>query len=653
MPIHMRGRATRAAVLLALFSWFTPVFLWPQLQGHVLGNPTALPSIRNIEKHHWKIFGQVVDFNGEPIRHATVHIDLGYGMKLIRDVETDFQGKFATEYELEFTTFKTITAKLSVDHEGYHTAREIVDFGNGDKTWEIDITMREDTGDTENLAEETLVKELGEKLRTSLESEAASKSERKELAKGATELLDNRQPLKAVDTLYDAVKKAPDCVDCRTLLGLARLDAGGLTGAAREFSEATKTADAKGNDLQRARLNLLFGVMEDWKGEYDKAAGFLMKALHEAPEDPLIMLELGRTLVFQKNWETADEYLNQAIRAGAPKEAMLLRTRALLEEGDARAAAAQLKEYTGGQLAKDAPLGVRSLYDQVLARQKLESSSKVASVLNQPPEALATAIPELRGMKATGNQDELPEILTRTGKDVQSFFQNFSNTMSEEAVREARLGKKGETKDFLEENFQYLLLATPEKAGVGLEEYRTDKHGDRTGSRGLSSGFMLTSGFASASLVFHPSYQSGASFRLLGQQALAGHHCYVIAFAQRPEKAQMVERFNTDQESVLVLFQGVAWIDTTTYKVVRLRSDLLTPQPRIRLERQTTEINYEPVQFKEIASTMWLPSEVAVTVQWRGRTFRNSHTYSRFRLFNTEVKEKTHAIEPAPLTPPM
>ena len=115
----------------------------------------------------------------------------------------------------------------------------------------------------------------------------------------------------------------------------------------------------------------------------------------------------------------------------------------------------------------------------------------------------------------------------------------------------------------------------------------------------------------------------------------------------------MVERFNTDQESVLVLFQGVAWIDADTHKIVRLRSDLLAPQPRIRLERQTTEINYEPVQFKQLAEAMWLPSAVDVTVQWKGRTFRNSHTYSRFKLFNTEVKDKIQKIEPpAPELPP-
>jgi tetratricopeptide (TPR) repeat protein len=609
--------------------------------------------LHDIEKHVWHIFGQVTDFRGEPIRGAHVHIDLGYGMTYFRDVQADVQGRFKTQYELEYTTFKTITAKLSVAREGYHPAREIVDFGNGDKTWEIKITMREETGDTEELGEESLVKGLGQKLRASLEGNPTLASGRKELARGAEQLLDRRDPVMAVEALDHAVKKYPDCADCRMLLGLARLDAGGLNGAAREFSEAAKSAEAHGDNLQRARVNLIFGVLEDWKGEYDKAAGFLMQAREQVSNDPLILRELGRTLIFQKNWEAADEYLGQALRAGAPKETMLLRARALLEEGDARDAAAQLKDYMGNRPAKDFPLPVHSLYTQILERLKVESSSKVASVLNQPPDTLVTTIPELRGIQAAVNQDELPLILKRTGEDVQAFFQNFSNTISEEQVREARLGKKGETKDSLQEKFQYLLLAKPEKWGVGLEEYRTDKNGDRTASKGLDAGLMLTSGFASASLVFHPSYQSGATFRLLGQQAVAGHHCYVVAFAQRPEKAQMVERFNTDQESILVLSQGLAWIDTSTYKVVRLRSDLLAPQPKIRLERQTTEIAYEPVQFKQLAAAMWLPSEVAVTVQWKGRTFRNTHTYSRFKLFNTEVKDKIRGTEPPPPTPPL
>jgi protocatechuate 3,4-dioxygenase beta subunit len=73
-------------------------------------NPGAMPQLRNVEKHVWHIFGQVTDFNGQPLRGAHVHIDLGHGMTYFRDVQADVQGRFKTQYELEYTTFKTITA---------------------------------------------------------------------------------------------------------------------------------------------------------------------------------------------------------------------------------------------------------------------------------------------------------------------------------------------------------------------------------------------------------------------------------------------------------------------------------------------------------------------------------------------------------------
>jgi hypothetical protein len=207
-------------------------------------------------------------------------------------------------------------------------------------------------------------------------------------------------------------------------------------------------------------------------------------------------------------------------------------------------------------------------------------------------------------------------------------------------------------KDALDQKFQYLLLARPEKWGLGLEEFRTNNRGERTAPTGLSSGLMLSAGFASASLLFHPAYQSGASFQYLGKQLLDGRPCHVVAFAQDPGKAQMYERFNADKDSVLVLFQGLAWVDAENYRIVRLRTDLLQPQPQIRLRRQTTEIKYAPVEFKQVAAAMWLPSEVAVTVEWKGRTFRNLHKYSDFKVFNTEFKEKVRpADQPAPPPP--
>jgi hypothetical protein len=93
----------------------------------------------------------------------------------------------------------------------------------------------------------------------------------------------------------------------------------------------------------------------------------------------------------------------------------------------------------------------------------------------------------------------------------------------------------------------------------------------------------------------------------------------------------------------------VAWIDPTNFQILRLRTDLLAPQSEIRLQKQTTEIHFQKVSFKEIATAFWVPQEVSVIVDWKGRVYRNWHRYSDYKLFNVETKEERKAASlPAP-----
>ena len=81
-------------------------------------------------------------------------------------------------------------------------------------------------------------------------------------------------------------------------------------------------------------------------------------------------------------------------------------------------------------------------------------------------------------------------------------------------------------------------------------------------------------------------------------------------------------------------------MDPRTYQIVRMRTDLLRPLTKVRLNRQTTEIHYAEVNFKDSPAPLWLPQEVTVTVEWKGKTYRNSHTYSNFKHFNVGAEEK-------------
>ncbi len=632
--------------VLATASLLIPGTLWCQ---HVIPHPELpLSDTRAVEKAEWKVFGKVTDFKGQPVPGASVLTDVGLGASYTRHLTTGIQGGFETLYDMQATTLKSLSVRLTVTASGYHDAHDFVDFNQGGKTWEIDITLRPANEGADELKVESLVETLAPPMGEALQKDPSLASSRKDLERGAAAFLDG-DAVKAIPNLQKVVDHHADCGRCRTYLGLAMLNAGNWNGAGQQFLEADKAAQTNGTKTDKAQSLLIVGEMENWKGEYDKAAGFLMQAKDLDPKNAFILQELGRTLIFQKNWEAADQYLNEASNAGAPKEALLLRVRALVEEGDPATADAIMREYIGSASVSGLPPNVRSLNSQVEARLSLQNATQVQSAVTQPLPELIAAVPELKGIEPAASQDGLPSILQKTGENVSAFFTGFQNTVSVEQVREERLGKNGKVKDFQDLKFQYLLISQPQRGRMELQEYRTDRRGYPTGPTGLDSGFMLTSGFASASLLFHPAYQSGAKFRYLGRQKVNGTTLDVVAFAEIPDKAEMIERFNTHDDSILVVFQGLAWIDAGTSKIVRLRTDLLKPESKIRLERQTTEITYDPVQFKQVASTVWLPSDVAVTVEWAGKTFRNTHHYSDFRLFNTDTQEHVKPVNiPAP-----
>ena len=634
----------KVQVLVCLISLCGSTIALAQAPPGASRGPGPLTELHSIEKAVWHVFGRVTGLNGKPVSEATVRVSIGTGRLGLRTLQTDLQGNFATDYELLVEQYKKLTVTVVASKSGYSDALETVDFGAADKTWGIELTLREKSQDPDQLSQADLIQYVAPRLRQAAAADWKSTSAAKDWERGVDELLEQHDSARAVTALRRVVQREPSRVECSLMLGLAQMDSGAWNSATRQFSEAAKLASDRESPRKTEPL-LILGVLESWQHQYKKAAGFFMQALAVAPSDPLLLQELGRVLVLQQNWEAANQYLAEAIKAGAPAESRLLRARALLSLGDAPEATTEMKNYLGGREAKDMPPSVRALYTELQDRMQLEEYTKVKSVVTQPVADLTRALPELRGLEVASTQDELAGILQKAGDDVRAFFQGFPNTISTEQIREEMLRQDGQVKESLEQKYAYLLLARSEKQdqALGLEEYRSDATGGRVQPHGLEGGFMLTTGFASTPLLFHPAYQPGAAFRFLGHQTIAGHGTFVVAFAQRPETARSVERFNVDEVSVLILVQGVAWVDSGTGHIIRMRTDLLKPASKVRLTRQTTEIQFSEVHFKEMTSTFWLPREVVVTVEWKGRTFRNVHQYSDFKLFNVQSEEKRKA----------
>ena len=577
----------------------------------------------------WTVLGHVVTTEGDPIEEVAVRLEIDSKAKGDRSMETDFQGNFETDIKLE--SGLRVKGTLIASKKGYLEGRETVELGVGDECSPVEIVLRKPEEDSSRITIEMLLAGLTPSLKADALKNLNEESARDELARGCDELVEKRNYVAALALLEKSAERAPDCVECRLLYTLALLSTGGWSSVMREIEQM--------GDSGRPEPSIIMGSLQAWRGRPKEAAGSYMRALEADPEQALALQELGRAALQQKNWEAADQYLNRALRVGAGDAARCCACQPC-SNWVTQEAAREMDLYVQEREIKKLPQNGRVLYYTVQNRLALMTQGQVKSVIEQSTKELIETLPDLKGLVPAADQSPLEEILKKTGDGVDAFLRTMPNTASLERVQQELVGKNGKVKESLRHEFYYLVFS-PSKPGMGLREYRSTPDGqDVLMAPALRKGLMLTSGFTSASSVFHPDNWNGAEFRYLGRQTTDGFETHVVAFAQKPETAKLVTRFVTDDGSAQILTHGIAWIDVNDFHIIRLNTFLLNPVPRVRLQKQTTEIRFQQVEFDGGSLKFWLPQEVRIMVDWRGRVLRNEHHYSDFKLFNVESKEE-------------
>ena len=632
----MKARVHIRALLAAVF--LLPVAAIAQVIG-----PPATPEAGINLYTPWLIQGSVKTLEGVPVHGAKVAITPVNVSGVPKFVVTDLQGEFRTDYSLNLSSGKELSIDVKVTKKGYLKAQALITFEEVGKTWVIPITLREAAAPSGLLTQAELISVLAPRLSKLTASDGLSAGEEKDYARGATEFLERKSSERAVPFFTKVIRKDASCLACRTMLALAELDSGDWDVAYRNFGEAFNQILAN-TSLGRSEPLVALGVMESWKHKPKDAATFFVEALKYSPQDMLALQELGRTQVQVRNWGAADEYLRKALAAGAKPEIRVLHVEALLGEDQFQAADQEMARYLEGRDVKKMPLEARALWVKIEDRKKIEADyGKGRSKSDQGLDYLHHPPPDIEGLEAAADQTELDSILSGVGKTVAESFVNFPNTSSLEQIHQEKLQGKQKSAITLDQKFRYLCFTPVQAWGPGFNEYRTDLSGRQTTPRGLADGFMLTSGFASSALVFHPMYQSQADFRYVGRQKVNGRVAYLVVYAQKPATAQLSGSFKSGDTTATTFSQGLAWIDSETYQIIRLRSDLLKPVQSLNLQRQTTEIAYGEVHFKDNTTGFWVPRQVTVSVDWNGKHLRNEHRYSEFKLFQVQANEKVEA----------
>ena len=283
------------------------------------------------------------------------------------------------------------------------------------------------------------------------------------------------------------------------------------------------------------------------------------------------------------------------------------------------------------------------------ARTETELYAGAQPYMDEPPSELRKTVRELAGLTSAPRQDELPDLLAKTGTKADELLRRLPNLISDEGVSESHYSQEVAngcvgvgcipqggvaTRDEL---FHYMILTHPAQNGrLAISEYRTTRNGKPVGQ--AAAGAPSFQGFISAWVVFSSANQAESRFRYLGQQRVNGHATYVLGFAQTPGSVESPGEIVVNSESIPMLLQGVAWIDQSDFRIVRLRTDLLAPLPSILVERQTANILFGPVHIADLATELWLPKAVNLQMEVRGQVVREEHNYSKYRLFQAKSR---------------
>ena len=239
----------------------------------------------------------------------------------------------------------------------------------------------------------------------------------------------------------------------------------------------------------------------------------------------------------------------------------------------------------------------------------------------------------------------LKEVMALTTKSVERFWNQFSSVNCTENVTQEKLGKEGKVVYSHNSTFDYLIFMNLEGDDLSVEESRLMQK-----EKGKSSNFplLLTSGFSTMLLVFHPYYQGSFEYRRLDDETVNGRRLLRVAFSHvhGTRSTSAVRLRGADYPLDLV---GTAWIDPDTGVIEKIKAGLEAPVTDLNLREFNAEVEYAPQQF-DAGKPEWMPVAASIDVETAKQHWRNIHKFTNYRRF--EVKsESSVALKSDPKAP--
>jgi hypothetical protein len=228
-------------------------------------------------------------------------------------------------------------------------------------------------------------------------------------------------------------------------------------------------------------------------------------------------------------------------------------------------------------------------------------------------------------------------LLDRIGARVELFWTDFSAVNCTETIEQFKLNPKGKTIQQERTSYDYVILMQMVGNDLSVEESRIQHGKTRAKGTKKNRSLLITDGFATLVLVFHPHFQGSYRFSPAENDWSAGWLLYRIDFESLPG-ARSPSLLQVGGRDYPLGWKGTAWIEPGSLSIVNIRVGLREPMTNIGLLRLDSDVHYMGVEYAATGELHWLPEVAVVEAQTKRQHWRNTHRFSDYKHFSVDTE---------------
>jgi hypothetical protein len=235
--------------------------------------------------------------------------------------------------------------------------------------------------------------------------------------------------------------------------------------------------------------------------------------------------------------------------------------------------------------------------------------------------------------------DPIHDLLERTSTQVAKFLDQFSDTKCTEQVIQEKFKPNGKLEYKEQSTFDYLVILTNAGGELSLAESRLALREANHGKNDKRPSLLISNGFATLFLVFHPYYANSFQFTDGGPDTIEGLKLEKIQFQHIRDMRSPAALALRGREFPLEI-SGTAWLDIQTGMIVKIEAGVGRSLEDVGLKVLRSEVTYAPVPFKGVEQTYWYPQQAIVEVETPRQHWRNTHKFTDYKRFSVSTEEK-------------